>query len=56
MNYLRKTFTLPASSGSTTSDLNWDLAFLSQDQFREKYGLSYSEYRAIQEHEGSQTE
>lgn len=38
MKYLRRSFTLPASSGKTTEQKQWDLAFLSPEEFTEKYG------------------
>lgn len=37
MLYQRPSFTLPAKSHKT-SDKNWDRAFLSRDQFEDKYG------------------
>jgi len=40
MLYQRKVFTYPASSGTTTSEKNWDRAFLKPDQFQAKYGES----------------
>lgn len=38
MLYQRRVFTCPASSGSSTSEMTWDRAFLSADQFAAKYG------------------
>lgn len=38
MQYLRRTFTVPASSGHSTSDRRWDFATLPRDKFIEKYG------------------
>ena len=40
MLYQRPSFSCPASSGATTSEKNWDRAFLAPDQFAEKYGES----------------
>lgn len=37
MLYLRPTFTCPAA-GPKTSDKNWDRAFLTAEQFSQKYG------------------
>lgn len=44
MKYVQRTFTLPASSGHTTSQVRWDLAFLSIEEFVCKYGVNPSEY------------
>lgn len=38
MLYQRPKFQCPASSGKTTTDKNWDRAFLSADDFKAKYG------------------
>lgn len=44
MLYQRPKFTCPASSGRTTSEKTWDLAFLPKEQFESKYGEgSYTE-------------
>lgn len=40
MLYQRPKFTCPASSGATTSEKNWDRAFLAPSQFIAKYGES----------------
>lgn len=40
MLYQRPKFQCPASSGKSTSDKNWDRAFLSEDEFKAKYGES----------------
>jgi hypothetical protein len=40
MFYQRKVFACPASSGASTSEKNWDRAFLKPDQFIAKYGES----------------
>lgn len=37
MKYTAKTFTLPASS-NWTSQIKWDRAFLSDEEFTAKYG------------------
>lgn len=37
MKYTEKSFTLPAAS-ETTSQKNWDRAFLTADEFLRKYG------------------
>lgn len=39
MKYTSKTFTLPAS-GKWTTDINWDRAFLSPEDFFARYGES----------------
>lgn len=44
MKYVQRTFTLPASSGHTTSQVRWDLAFLSVREFKSKYGVTPREY------------
>lgn len=38
MLYQRRVFSCPASSGASTSEKNWDRAFLSREKFVEKYG------------------
>lgn len=40
MLYLRPKFQCPASTGTTTSEKNWDRAFLSEAEFQKKYGES----------------
>lgn len=45
MKYLRGTFTLPAANTKTTG-VNWDLAFLTRDEFIEKYKMTPEEYMA----------
>ena len=43
MKYLARKFTLPAANTKTTG-LNWDLAFLTRDEFIERYGMTPEEY------------
>lgn len=43
MKYVSGTFTLPAANSKTTG-LNWDLAFLSRDEFIERYKMTPEEY------------
>lgn len=43
MKYLYGTFTLPAANPHTPG-INWDLAMLSIEEFKEKYGVTPSEY------------
>lgn len=38
MLYTRKTFTVPASSGESTTQRRWDYATLSREKFIDKYG------------------
>lgn len=38
MLYVRKTFTVPASSGESTTQRRWDYATLPKEKFIEKYG------------------
>lgn len=44
--YLRPTFTLPASN--KTSDIQWDLSFLSKNDFIKKYGITPKIYGRLQ--------
>lgn len=44
MLYVRPTFTCPASSGRTTTEVKWDLAFLTSSQFYIKYGIHPKQY------------
>lgn len=37
MLYTRRVFSCPASSGASTSEKNWDRAFLSKEEFAFKY-------------------
>jgi hypothetical protein len=41
MSYQLRTFTLPASN-SGTSQLKWDMAFLTDAEFKKKYGTAKS--------------
>lgn len=43
MLYQRKTFTCPTANPKQ-SELLWDVAFLSDSEFSEKYGVSKSHY------------
>lgn len=43
MRYEARTFTLPASNTRTT-ELHWDLATLSREQFIAKYSMTPEEY------------
>lgn len=43
MLYQRPKFTCPASTGTKTSEKNWDRAFLTAEQFKQKYGELPSE-------------
>lgn len=45
MLYKRPTFTCPASNGA--SDKQWDLAFLSKEEFQKKYKLSDEQYAKL---------
>ena len=38
MQYTQPKFTLPASTGKTTSQKQWDLAFMNREEFTAKYG------------------
>jgi hypothetical protein len=44
MQYVQRTFTLPASSGKSTSQVKWDLAFLGEEEFRQVHGLRKRDY------------
>lgn len=43
MLYTRQTFTCPAASAKTTNRA-WDLATLSKEEFKTKYGVTEEEY------------
>lgn len=45
MKYVSGTFTLPAANSKTTG-LNWDLAFLTRDEFIARYNMTPEEYTA----------
>lgn len=47
MQYLKPSFTLPTSSGRSTSEIKWDLAFLSAEEFSKKYGISVETYSEL---------
>jgi hypothetical protein len=42
MRYLARTFTLPASEH--TSEMQWDLAFLSAKEFKKKYSMTDEQF------------
>lgn len=44
--YMRPTFTLPAST--KTSDIKWDLSFLSKSEFTKKYDITDKIYGRLQ--------
>lgn len=43
--YLRPTFTLPASAN--TSNIQWDLSFLTEKEFSKKYDISPKIYNRV---------
>jgi hypothetical protein len=45
MLYLRRTFTCPASN--TATDKQWDLAFLSKEEYQKKYNVSNEQYERL---------
>lgn len=45
MQYMRPKFTLPASV--KTSEMKWDLAFLTKEEFMAKYDLTEGGYHNI---------
>lgn len=45
MKYTNKTFTLPASE--RCSDKNWDLAFVSDEEFFKRYGITKEDYKRM---------
>jgi len=50
MLYTRKSFTCPAS-GKNTSQRKWDLAFLTKEEYKEKYNLTEEQYQSYMEGE-----
>lgn len=50
MLYRFKTFTLPASNSASQN--TWDLATLSAEEFKSKYGVNDEQYKALTEGKG----
>lgn len=46
MLYQQRTFTCPAGP-QNTSQRKWDLAMLSRDEFKKKYGIDDAEYERL---------
>lgn len=45
VNYLRPTFTLPASNRATEKE--WDLSILTKAEFKKKYKISEEQYKKL---------
>lgn len=45
MNYLRPTFTLPASNSATEKE--WDLSILTKDEYKKKYKITEEKYKKL---------
>lgn len=48
MRYQMPSFTLPACNGAT--EVQWDMAFLTTEEFLQKYGFTPEGYLKVQEY------